>query len=388
MELIFLTINTQVNYFQAFNIFTIDNLKPLPMEVEVATTNSDDIHKFIQNIYNSFNHIKNRKSCELSHLDDDNDDNYPYVIGNLKKILEMKIDLDDNNEDEDENEIIFREVLKNHSQNIAAKLLNVQKTYISNNNSASKNPSDGSLIIIFTALENKPFTFNFVISKINLESYLDKEESKYRAGLPEKNSVQKSCFIEANYSPTDNAISFYNIVVADSNIKIADFWMNSFLELIPTNDDANNTSKAFGSFNTAIKRKIKSSPNDQIRLENNLIGYFENNQSFNAQEAVEAIVGQKPLKATLSITKEEFKDFLLELPIEKGFDTSFDIKEETIQNQFKKTISISESLDLRTKAHIEDLEDKIISREDREGSYELVIKDIDIETFEKFKRED
>lgn len=385
MELIFLTINTQVDYFQAFNIFTIDNSKPLSIEVKVEENNSNDVHKFIQNIYSSFNHIKTKRSCTFPL------DSNPYVAGNLKEIIKLRVELNSSNtenNDVEENEMVFQEALKNHSKNIADKLLNVQKGYISNNNGASKNPSDGSLIVIFTELKDSPNKFNFIISKINLELYLDKEESRYRAGLPEKNSIQKSCFIEASYDVESENVTFHEIQIADSNMKIADFWMTSFLELIPANNDTNNTMNAFTSIKSTINRKLRSSSIDRIRLENNLIGYFENNQNFNSEEAIDAIVGDKNFKKNLGISVKEFKDTLRNLPRDKNFDSSFEIQEASIQNQFKKTIPLTSSMDLRTKSHIEDLENKIFSQEDGEGGYELVIKNIDIQTFENFKKEE
>lgn len=379
--------NLTVNNMQEFNIFTIDNGQPLPTEVHMNSNSSNDLHTFIQNIYESFTKLKTRRSCIFSSLQD------LFVAENLKEIIKMKLELslDPNEESQDNiasNKVIFQGVLKNRSQNIAEKLLNVQKNYISNNTNASKNPSNGSLIIIFTESDEDPNKFNFLISKINLEVYLDKEESQFRAGLPEKNSVQKSFFTEIIYNSESNEIEFNNTQIADSNHKISDFWMNSFLQVDFSNDDTNNTLTAFKSIRSVINRKLRSSPNDKIRLENNLIGYFENTESFNNENAVKAIVGDKALKGTIGITNEELKETLLKLPEEKKYDTSFEIKEPVIETEFKKTIPISDTIDLRTKSHIENLETKIITRTDDEGAYELVIKNIDQKTYESFKQDD
>ena len=223
----------------------------------------------------------------------------------------------------------------------------------------------GSLLQASLLVNNKKV---YIITKIDLHKYLDENELKTRVGLPFEKQVLKACIIEFEES------SITKISICDTKEKIAEYWVNDFLELIEINSDETNTLKAFKNIDSVLIRNVKDrSGADYTFLRNNVVSYFKTHAQFQVTDFVENVIGTyKPQKLDVKI--ENLKEKISNLPSNSDFDSTFNIIESKIKHTFKHTIQLSEKLDLFIKDEVENLGNIIESFIDSEGNKCLKIK--------------
>ncbi|QOV10905.1 hypothetical protein [Viridibacillus arvi] len=347
-----------------FHVFSIENQLESVQLVTNTESTTTDIKIFTDKLYTQAKDAKNkrkylfkRESTEVQNL--------------LKNVLNKYI-----NEDQD-----FKEVFIQKSELIAERLLTVQKDF-ANRYTGINPPKDGCLVILISKMEDK---WNILLTKINLELFLDQDDSKYRTGLPDNNATQKSCYLE--FDNIDDELTLTDIIVTDSKAKISPFWTDDFLELEEINDNQSNTFHAYNTIEKVLDTTLKkSSSGDYVKLRNSLIGYFETKSEFKLEEMVDYVIGDYQLESN-NVTIETIKTKLYNLTDNKHFDTAFTIDNSRIKNKFKKTYKISEKIDLRTNSYIEDLKEIIKARTNEEGEKVLEIRNIEDNVFEMFKEE-
>jgi hypothetical protein len=276
----------------------------------------------------------------------------------------------------------FLSVFQAKTDILADILLNAQQKTVERHPNIQP-PKKGNLVIILLKRADR---IEILISKIDQAIFLNLQDSKYTAGLPEEKATQKSCSIA--YQLDGDEYQLVDIIVSDSNSKIATFWVEDFLQLKELTSNESNTVNAFNGienvFSTYIKKKSKG---DFIELRNNLVGYFRTKTSFNFDEMVEYVIGNYSPENT-EIDIDTLKDRLKRLPEKKDFDTSFEIIESRIKARFKRSYKVSDKIELRTSDYIENLKDVIVAKENDYGERVLVIKNIDDEIFNSFKSEE
>lgn len=122
--------------------------------------------------------------------------------------------------------------------------------------------------------------YYYIISKSEIDSYLDDETTKRRTGLPYKDKTLKS------------ALYIYNAEKERESILISDksnseYWVKQFLEVEQENKDDVSTTKIFSMIDAVIKRETIGSSDkgarsrvDYYNLRNYLIMYFKQPRQF------------------------------------------------------------------------------------------------------------
>lgn len=273
----------------------------------------------------------------------------------------------------------YNEIFLETSKIISERLLTVQNNYAARFTGINK-PKNGGLVILLSPLES---CIKILISKVDMELYLDKTEAIYRIGLPDSKATQKSCTITVEL--IDDDIVFTDIYVTDTQSKISTFWTDDFLELVELKSDEKNTTLAFNSIDRLLTDSVKKkSSGDYTELRNHLVGYFQTQPDFKMDEMINHVVGNYvPTDDRINVTK--LKADIEGLAAKKSFDTSFSIDASKIKNRFKRTYKISDKIDLRTFDYIEDLKEVITAKKNSVGVRVLQIKNINEDIYNTFK---
>ncbi|WP_148630412.1 hypothetical protein [Bacillus sp. E214] len=342
-----------------FTVHQIENEKDIPTKVEIVT---DDGEQFTNKLFMQDLNAKNKRGYKFARETSE--------VGRIITDIVSEIDNPE-----------FLSIFEAKTDLIAERLLDVQKRRIQMS-PGIKAPKKGSLVIIFQKL---PDRINILISKIEQVLFLSLEEFVYRSGLPDENATQKTCSI--TYQLEDDEYRLLDIVVTDTKSKISVYWYDDFLELKELTCDESNTLGAFTAIENVLSRYVKrKSKKDYTDLRNLLVGYFQTKKSFRLDEMVEYVVGDY-VPESENVNISELKRRLVALPESKGFDSAFNIIASQVKSRFKRSYKISDKIELRTSDYIEDMRNVIIAKEDEDfGEKVLVIKDIDEDIYNTFKR--
>lgn len=342
-----------------FSVHVIDHETNSVEDVKIET---DDITTFTTNLLLQIRNVNNKRSFKFA-------ENSSGMAKTFSDLL-MKIDTD-----EFDNE--FKE-----TTNIVSKKLCQAQIEHTINHSGIKPPKKGSLVVVVIQSEE---IVEVLITKINLESFIDIQDAIRKAGLPDEKAVQKSCFI--TYQVGNEKVEVQDVFVSDSGTTISRYWSNDFLELIELTSNETNTKNAFNIIEQIIVRNCKKkSKKDYVDLRNNLVGYFQTSSSFNLDSMIDYVIGDfQPDNEEVNISK--IKESLTALKENKKFDSSFDIELTAINTRFKRVYKISDEIELRTINHIENLNTKIVASIDEYGEKILKIRNISEEVYQSFKEE-
>lgn len=236
----------------------------------------------------------------------------------------------------------------------------------------------GSLI---QATVNIDGLISYILAKVEHVHILDKEDWEKHTGLPIENQILKTCVITYD----DNS-EIESIKVSDSNKEIADYWSNGLLELDPMTSDDRNTDKSFKVIDNFLIRNIKKdSRADYGLLYNSLLGYYNQNTSFDYDDMVEKVFkNYEPINSEV-VKFDELKPKLDKLP-DGNFDRKFDVIIKVLRNKKKRIIKINSDIDLTLNDSIENLKDIIKGEKKPNNEYVLEIQ-VSKETFEEFNFE-
>ncbi|GIP52911.1 nucleoid-associated protein [Paenibacillus vini] len=237
----------------------------------------------------------------------------------------------------------------------------------------------GSLIqslIEFT--DNREFFF--LIAKVEHESFLNTIDLVKQIGLPFEKRVLKTCLLKYN---EENEI--LEIIITDTNNRISTYWWSDFLELEEMNSDEKNTKTAFNAIDLVLTQKLKKqAPSDYTILRNNLIGYFRTQEDFQFDSMVSSVFGNYQSDNISNEELNEIRRHVTSLPEKKGFDKHFSIIDKEIKARIRKTIQLSDKIELNLKDHISELRHNIRSEVSHNGERQIVIKTENEEAFNLF----
>ncbi|WEM44737.1 hypothetical protein PTW35_26140 (plasmid) [Photobacterium sp. DA100] len=215
------------------------------------------------------------------------------------------------------------------STELANKLLSAEKATTKKVKQLHTGLKKGTMVICHFQSNNRDC---LIISKLDFESFLERDTYTKKLGLPEKNGILKSCVINIeNNSMSDN------VYLLDSNKSISHFWYDLFLETKPLKDDLLNTKTAFREISRTFVGLSRTSKVDYQQLKNNLISYFSTNSNFTTSDLLDSLIGEyKPVSDKVDL--EEIKSKIQSLVVDGKFDGSFVIDDKEIKDKFKQTI--------------------------------------------------
>lgn len=258
---------------------------------------------------------------------------------------------------------------------LAQKLLETQDNVIKSHPNTQK-PQKGSLIFAY-------YAEHLLVSKVDFEAFLNTEDYTRITGLPFEKSNEKTVYMEIEDS------MFVNIVASDSNPTIANYWTNDFLEMTPINRDEENTRKMFNQIDNFLKKNVKPVSNrDYTDLRNGLVTYFRNNDSFEANSAVDSIVAEdyEPYDEKLDVLtlRGKLQD---KIQHAKKVDTQFKINQKMIKARIRNKYQLLDNVELVTNGEIDNVRDTIFAREVN-GEKSLIVRGIDDKAYNNFYKGD
>jgi hypothetical protein len=240
------------------------------------------------------------------------------------------------------------------------------------------NPKRGSLIVVLYEEEDQEFV---LLLKVEHDPFIDESDLSRRIGLPIEKATLKSCLLEV----AEDELGDINIF--DSNITIARYWWDDFLELEELTSDENNTKKAFNEVEKLLRRKVgRKYKADYTILRNNAVGFFKTRDSFNVDDFLSYVIGDyEPENPELNIDK--LKGDISDLPTKKQFDASFNIVSSEIKAKMRSSVKVNRYVELKIQDYIEDMPNIIHSKIGEDGKKYLMIS-ADDEAYDKYQYTD
>lgn len=231
----------------------------------------------------------------------------------------------------------------------------------------------GILFQAFLIHEGNP---TIIVSKADHSDFLDENELVLRRGLPLKKKLFKAMAVSFNSEG-----SVETVFVIDTNRQIANYWWDSYLELREKYTDSYNTIQALAILDRKIFNPIKKKfPSDHTILRNSSIGYFRNQTTFDIDHYTKSLLDEyQPVNEDLK--PHEIAAKILKLPEQGEFDRNFSVIKSEIKQKMVSKISLTDSIELVLKDHIDNLSGVIQAEEDKEGK-----KYIKIRTDEGYRR--
>ena len=118
-------------------------------------------------------------------------------------------------------------------------------------------------------------------------------------------------------------------------------------------------------------------------MRNDIITYFRNNDQFAYDEIVEKIRSHKPESQIINEKFENIIEKFKALPDHKTskFDRQFELEPSVIRARIKKTIALSDNIELRINGEVADFRKKIVPASDELGKYLKIYSDAGYEEF-------
>lgn len=155
------------------------------------------------------------------------------------------------------------------------------------------------------------------------------------------------------------------------------------MELEPFTTNEDNTKKSFKEIDKLLTNTVKKkSPADYNLLYGSVMGYYNQNISFDYNDMIEKVFDNyKPINDD-KIDMRNLKLKLEKLP-EKRFDRCFDIAIDAIRKNKPKTYKLSEEIDLTIKDSINNLK-HIITAEKKDNDEMYIKIKVDERTYNEF----
>ncbi len=216
-----------------------------------------------------------------------------------------------------------------------------------------------------------------IIAKAEHNDFLDAEDFILHMGLPWKKKVFKS-FLAA----IDNTGKIINVIVADTNTKISDYWWSGFFELKEVRTDRFNTKNYLEALDKkildTIRKKFKA---DHTILRSSAIGHFRSQDDLDHIEFYNAIFKNYP-PIDVDFPIDDIRKLVLNLPGKYDVDSQFRIEKDEVKGRISSKIPLYEGVELVYNGGA-DL-DNIEARKNKEGDKYILIKTE--EGYNRFKR--
>jgi len=253
------------------------------------------------------------------------------------------------------------------NNNLASRLLN--KEIDSDQRMTRLSPSGhlkrGSFLQFFFEEDN---TYYYLGVKVEHTSIIDENDFQTKIGMPKIDKSYKACRVsfKEDLSPDE-------ILVYDTNNKIAVYWWREFLELEQRRTDSYNTETACKAIMVEVDRLKRDHPRDHTILRNTTIGMFRQNRDIEYNEVVDNIFDQyHPEDESLVEKLPGIKDKLKTLPEKKKFDTQFKTIPSSVPFR-KRNINLGNDITLHIKEGLENIDDKIWASKLQDGRKVVMI---------------
>ncbi|WP_428817336.1 hypothetical protein ACQR2L_13830 [Clostridium butyricum] len=265
-----------------------------------------------------------------------------------------------------------------YTNTIAQKLLQEQIT-ATNKYKQLTRIQKGSLIQALVEYNNSIIYLSCLIEH---STFIDETDLKYKIGLPKSDKATlKSCMV--HYS---NKGDINTIYVSDSKPKIAEYWYDGFLELIPKRDNRTNTTQIYNSIRNTLNAKLSLSHKADCTNLNNALNviFSKDGDSFNLSECLDFLFNNyTPISDKLIINDIRT---IVETNIEKQkIDTVFDIDNCDIKSKLKNIkYTITDNIEVKFKTSKTNLNDYVYSTTMEGDEKVLIIKNISEDAYYKF----
>lgn len=269
-----------------------------------------------------------------------------------------------------------KDIFIEYSNKISERLLKTEQETIKRY-SGLPDLQKGSLVISLLEDDEEGIYF-ILISKVEYESFLNVNDLKRTNGLPFDKGVLKTCLVKLNKNS-----EIIDVILSDSNGRIATYWSKDFLELEELKSDETNTIQAFNAMEQLINRHVKTiSPPDATVLRSHLVNYFRTQKDYNHEQMIEYVFGYyEPENPDVDI--ELLKKKARALPEQKKFDTKFGIVSERIKARIRKVVRVNDIVKIEINGASDDIK-RLIKSEESNGERYIKIKTDNDEAFDMF----
>ncbi|MBU2884863.1 nucleoid-associated protein [Gilvimarinus agarilyticus] len=185
-----------------------------------------------------------------------------------------------------------------------------------------------------------------IIAKADHDTYLDEESYEVREGLPWTKKIFKSFFITIN---SDEILS--NVVVSDSNEKVAEYWWKTFLELEVIRTSSENTKRMLGHILRPINRIKKDFPADYEELRNAVLGYFQSHSDFSLDHLISTIFDRYDQVNPSLDYDQKIKSKIDLISKKTDVDTLFDIDRQEVKQRRTRKLGLNTGIELVLKEY-------------------------------------
>lgn len=168
-----------------------------------------------------------------------------------------------------------------------------------------------------------------LLAKLDQTEILSRRTWQREPGFPfEKNRLLKTCFCRIDLD-SGNPV-FSEILVFDSNTRIAQFWWRNFLELGELTNDGTNSQRAYAEWKRFLEQNVKKkSEADFISLRNALAFHFRTSPTYSHKEVCDMLLKNYP-PASSDIDIKDLHAKAVDLPkkftsLDRQFEERFNI---------------------------------------------------------------
>ena len=230
---------------------------------------------------------------------------------------------------------IFDDAAETNAKRLLSSEINAQKAISQMGVTIQK----GSLFQAVLNLEKG--TKLVIIAKADHDTYLDEESYEVSEGLPWTKKMFKSFFIKIK---SDGTLS--NVVISDTNDKVAEYWWKTFLELGVVRTSSENTKKMLGHILRPINRIKDDFPADHEELRNSALGYFQSQSDFSLDNFMKTIFDNYlPKDPKLDLDKK-IKSKIESISKKLDVDTQFDIDRKEVKQRRTRKLGLNIGIEL------------------------------------------
>lgn len=273
----------------------------------------------------------------------------------------------------------FKNIFEEKTDVIAKKLKEVEKNVQDKIAKMNQKVRVGTFIQVFYKENSSVYYF---LGKTQHTSFIDEYDYSSKKGFPDdKFNIWRYCIFDITDTTKGNIDA---VVFTDHEVK---YWANDFLELDELSSDDTNTKVSFEALDFYLKKHIKpKSPHDFLVLRNDLIHYYKSNKQIVYSEMVDNVFQSYTPSAIDSETYNTHIQEIEKLPEKKKFDTNFITNPAMINAKIRQIYDIQAGIQLRILEQVNDIQNEILSYENKSGEKYIVIKTDNLETFRTFKK--
>jgi len=278
--------------------------------------------------------------------------------------------------------------IENYCNQIARRLLNIEKRKQEEIHHLGQNVIKGSLIIAILT-NNIDEDYSLLIAKVEHVEYYDDDDLNKKTGIPSrKPRIWKSAILKFSMDSNRTIVFEGADVYLDREVK---YWANEFLEFDEMHNDEFNTNIAFKNIESILTRNLKRiAPSDYMIIRNSFIGKLKTAGHLNYDEMVDDIFsGYMPIDEDIIDDDKlnEIKEKILELPDKHNFDRQFITAPHMVKARIKKIFKVISGIEIKISDYVDNMKVAIESFIDETNGEKFIkIKTDNDDLFETFRR--